>query len=923
MSTIGELLIRLGVNNTALKAGFAESTAASGAFASKMEADSARSSAALHGIGLAAIGVSAGIVAFGVEAVRQASTFQSSMEQIRTQAGGTQAEVTAMSGAIMGLAPQVGTGPEALATALYHIESAGIRGAKALDVVKLAAEGAKVGHANLESVTNALIAATKSGISGFTGMSGAMGILNSVVGAGNMRMQDLTDSLSSGILATAKAVGVSLQSVGGAIADMTNQGVPAIDASTRLRMTLSLMEAPTSKAAKALASIGIGGSQLANDLRKPGGILTAVQDLAKHLGVVGPLSTAQTQILMHAFGGGRSSAAILTLVGDVGKLNATTSQVAKGAGAFASAWAATEATTANQADKIKASFDTITLAIGTALLPAVNSILGAVAPVVTALAQWAVANPHLAVQILAVAAGVAALAAAAIFLGPILGAIGAVLGIITSPILLVVGAILGLAAHFGLLGKGAKDAFDGIIATVQGAIPGIVSTLEGLAQKFIDWIGPMVGPALAALGDFAGSIIGWIGAQLPIWAGQLLAWAQAFVGWIAPMIPPAIGALAQFAGQILGWVVAQIPGWVTQLAKWAVAFVGWVLPMIPLVLGKLAQFALSVLGWLIGQIPALEAALNRWANAAIAWVANSIPGLLGALGNWLTQVLQWVSGVLGTIYNAFLRFGGQIAKGIIDGIGNIAKAVGDKLNTIPGVSIVGGVVAFGGSVVSNTIGGAAQLGSNVVNTVTGGGKAAPAAGLREYQTGGIVPGTGAQLAIVHGGETVIPPLTSLHLQPSSGIAAAAATASAAAVPSAAVTAAKTLASHIKLQSAIDAVTNAHTALARIVEEHVTKTRTAIDIATAVAASEKRLGLAQEKLVLLREQQALPATTASKSTGTSTSNATLTAALAAFTAALLRAVGSGVPLTLDGQTVGDILDQAQYMTATRVSSGFSG
>ena len=748
MATIGELLVLLGVNNAPLTAGLAKSDAELKGFGSSVSKTSSSAAAGFHAVGIAALAVSGGLVAFGAVAAKQASAFQSAMEMIRTQAGGTQAEVTAMSSAILGLAPQVGVGPDQLAAGLYHIESAGIRGTAALNILRTAAEGAKVGNANLEDVTNAMIGSMTSGIKGISNVTQAMGVLNAVVGAGNMRMQDLAEAMGTGIQSTAKAVGVSMQSLGAAIADMTIQHIPAIDAATRLRMTLSMMEAPTSKAAKALASIGLSGTALAQDLRKPGGILTAVEDLRKHLGGVGPLSIAQTQILMHAFGGGRSSSAILSLVGNVKLLQQTTTQVAKGANDFGAAWTATEQTTAEQGAKVQASIDAITVAVGTGLLPAIGSLLSGITPVITQIAQWTAANPGLSAQILAITAGVAALAAAVFLLTPLIGGIVTFIGLVASPIALVIGAIVGLAAHFGLLGKGAQTTFDGIVNTITKAIPGVISTL----------------------GDLASRVVSWISAQIPVWLNQLVQWANAFIAWIGPMIPPALAALGQFALQVLGWIAQQIPVWIANLAKWAVAFVGWVLPMIPKVLGALGQWALQVIGWLIGQIPALEAALNRWANAAIAWVVNSVPGLLGALGNWLTQILTWAQSVLGTVYTAFLNFGLTMAKGIIDGIKNLPSQVAGILNQIPGVSVVGGAIKFGGEVLHNVSSGSQLVGGQApgvtggsgqgtgVGTFTGGGSGALPP-IHHFGLGGIVPGGIGleQLAYVHGGETIIPP----------------------------------------------------------------------------------------------------------------------------------------------------------------------
>src|SRR5574340_888680 len=66
-----------------------------------------------------------------------------------------------------------------------------------------------------------------------------------IVGSGNMRMQDLADSMGTGILGTAKTFGVSLQDVGAALATLTDAGVPAVDAATRLSHTFVMMGAPT------------------------------------------------------------------------------------------------------------------------------------------------------------------------------------------------------------------------------------------------------------------------------------------------------------------------------------------------------------------------------------------------------------------------------------------------------------------------------------------------------------------------------------------------------------------------------------------------------------------------------------------------------------------------------------------------------
>lgn len=227
-------------------------------------------------------GVVAAGVAFSGASLKMASDFQSSMLLIQTQAGASAEEVKNMTQAVLDLAPAVGQTPQQLAQGLYFIESAGLSGAKALQVLKLSAEGAAVGHEELTSVAKALTSVINSGIKGVQDFGQAMGTMDAIVGHGKMTMADLDSAISTGILPAAKQAGVSLQELGAALDVMTNNGIPAQEAATRLRMTLSLIEAPSDKAKKSLEGIGLTQRSLADDLQK-GGLIAAVTDLNNHM----------------------------------------------------------------------------------------------------------------------------------------------------------------------------------------------------------------------------------------------------------------------------------------------------------------------------------------------------------------------------------------------------------------------------------------------------------------------------------------------------------------------------------------------------------------------------------------------------------------------------------------------------------------
>src|SRR5205085_389911 len=119
--------------------------------------------------------------------------------------------------------PATAFGPEELAKALYHIESVGARGSRALNILRVAAEGAAVGHANLEASSSALAGTMRVFHVPASQAASVMAELNAVVGACNMRMEDLNKAIGTGLLPTAAALGLGIKDVGAALAIMTDE----------------------------------------------------------------------------------------------------------------------------------------------------------------------------------------------------------------------------------------------------------------------------------------------------------------------------------------------------------------------------------------------------------------------------------------------------------------------------------------------------------------------------------------------------------------------------------------------------------------------------------------------------------------------------------------------------------------------------
>jgi TP901 family phage tail tape measure protein len=322
-----------------------------------------------------------GVAIAGGYGVEQAAKFQASMAQLHTQAGVSQAAVKGLSGQVLQLASQVGEGPESLSTALYHVASnmasTGATGAQMMNALKVAAEGAQVGNANLEDVTNALGAAIASGMKGVQNYTQAMGYMNATVGAGDMRMQDLADAFGTGVLANIKLYGVTLRDVSAALATLGDNNIRGAKAGTDLRMAVQGLVQPMKTAGDTLKMLGLNEGSFADAMKK-GGLNQALQLLVTRMHAAGVSAKDEGQVITDLFGK-KAGSGIGVLVGEFDRFQGKFKDVQKGADAFAGDWAARSQTMQQQWNNLKAGAQALAISFGTLLLPAATKVVGMIA----------------------------------------------------------------------------------------------------------------------------------------------------------------------------------------------------------------------------------------------------------------------------------------------------------------------------------------------------------------------------------------------------------------------------------------------------------------------------------------------------------------------------------------------------------------
>lgn len=250
-----------------------------------------------------------------------ALNFKRQMGLVATDAGGTEKEVGRLEGRVISMSREFKFGAQAGAESLFHIESAGFRGAKAMKVLRESQELATTGNSDLEETTYALVSANKTlyGES-VKHVRSTAAELNGIVAHGDMRLEELVGGLGSGLLAKAKAMGLSLRDVGSAMDVMTARGIKAERASYALGFTMQKLVPYGEKAENAFASIGLGEETLIKASQNGKyGYVSGLEVLEKHLDRL-PTKAGRTKVLEEMFGGGRMTSGLLTDLQNLGEM---------------------------------------------------------------------------------------------------------------------------------------------------------------------------------------------------------------------------------------------------------------------------------------------------------------------------------------------------------------------------------------------------------------------------------------------------------------------------------------------------------------------------------------------------------------------------------------------------------------------------
>jgi len=240
----------------------------------------------------AVIGAGAAIVGFSVD---EAFKFQEAMDRLQNATGMTDKQIKALGQTIIQVSDLTGSSTADLATSMANIEQAGIRGAKATELMTVAAKAALATNTNVVDVTHALVAAQSLQIAKGEDIANLTGILvagsHAYVGGLDAEVSMLQGKVGVALanyhigLKTSIELGSVFAKIGLPTRSITSfiNGLGKLEAPmTTLSTTSKGVTEKLSTYYLSLEHVGLSQAKLASDLRvgNIAGLLTQIKDAA-------------------------------------------------------------------------------------------------------------------------------------------------------------------------------------------------------------------------------------------------------------------------------------------------------------------------------------------------------------------------------------------------------------------------------------------------------------------------------------------------------------------------------------------------------------------------------------------------------------------------------------------------------------------
>lgn len=496
-----------------------------------------------------------GMVAPIAAAVRQGTSFESTLLNIRASANLIPQEIERIRGAALQMSEAMGVGPTEAAQGILELIKAGVPLESVLSgAAESAVQFAKV--AGLDGATAATVMSKAMNAFGVDA-SAAANSMSAAADASATSIEEMAQAFSqaSAVAATSNQ---GINDLSAALAVLANKGIVGSDAGTSIKTMLQKLKVPTSDAAAALEKVGLSFESFRGGDKQLLPLVDIIRVLNKALGDVS--QSTRDDVLGNVFGSDAIRAAtILTQVGVDGfdGMKQAMGQALPVGEKFKILMSGL----AGGGTQVLASLERLAIAITDAVAPGLAVVVPAITGFINGLTRLATANKDIVAKFAAVAVGAIGVGGAMTGLGLSLqvaafamGGLGKAAALVVSPIALVAKTALGIGASFA------------------SAVPGIVS-LAGHFGKLLISTAAFAAGAAASAASYVGSLATITAATAArmafvsaTWLATGIAVSAGFIAHIKAMVTYYTGALAGIQAITISRAGATAAAWILSAA---------------------------------------------------------------------------------------------------------------------------------------------------------------------------------------------------------------------------------------------------------------------------------------------------------------------------------------------------------------------
>lgn len=377
-------------------------------------------------------------------------------------------------------------------------------------------------------------------------------------------------------------------------------------------------------------------------------------------------------------------------------------------------------TTGNQIQLFQNNLNGLGIAIGSAVLPAINKFFTAITPLVSKVVDLATQFPTLTTAIVAVAGALAGLVILAPFVASLMsvaGGLGITLGgiaaVATGPIGLTIAAIVGIGTALVIAYDKVgwfRDAVNAAWAAISQTFSGFVTYLGGAWKVFTGiFMGDTAriqagfNQALSGLRQMFGAWVGWLGT---VWNGVTTAiqtvfqgavngvkaiW-QGLVGFFQGLVMQ-VGSIFQTVGSTILAVMFPIPtlilGVFGQLPPGVQGIFNQIVGFIRSVPGQLADVGAAIIQTIIDGIKAKAAEMYDTVRGVFAEVRNLMP-FSDAKEGPFKYLTKSGKAIISTLASGVGAAAPRLSRAMEDAAGGAMQALGGAAGAMPAMATAGG-----------------------------------------------------------------------------------------------------------------------------------------------------------------------------------------------------------------------------------------